>query len=294
MYGMISSLTGFGRASFTDEAGRVSVELKSVNNRFLQLEVRLPYGYNWADGLVRQYVTSRVSRGKVYINLDIADYNPNQNIIINKPLLKKLIELNEEITSETNKNIPLQFDGLLALPGVMKVDAQELDTEKLWERILPVLTEACDNFIDSRKREGENMGNDIRKNSSELELILQKTESLIPEYKEAFAKKFTERITELAGQANLDESKLSTEIALWVDRVDVSEEIARLHSHLKELDNILNSDKPIGRRLDFLVQELNREANTLSSKISDFTITQLALDMKCTIEKIREQAQNIE
>lgn len=294
IYGMISSLTGFGRASLTDEAGRVSVELKSVNNRFLQIDLHLPYGYNWADGLIRQYLTGRISRGKVHLNLDIADYNPDQDVIINKPLLKKLIALNDEISKDTGKTLVTGYDGLLSLPGVMKIDSKEVDTEKLWQRIEPVLAEAVDAFVASRVREGQNLAKDICANSNSLRESLSKAELLIPEYRNAFCTKFTERITELAGKANLDESKLNTEIALWVDRSDVSEEIVRLHSHLQELDNIINSDKPAGRRLDFLVQELNREANTLSSKINDFAITQLALDMKCAIEKIREQAQNIE
>ena len=132
---MISSLTGFGRASLTDETGRVSVELKSVNNRFLQIDTRLPYGYNWADGQLRQYVSNAISRGKVYLNLEIVDYNPDQDVIINKPLLNKLIALGDELNKETGKSIPMALDGLLSLPGVMKVDSQEKDNEELWKRI---------------------------------------------------------------------------------------------------------------------------------------------------------------
>ena len=291
---MISSLTGFGRASITDETGRVSVELKSVNNRFLQIDTRLPYGYNWADGQLRQYVSNAISRGKVYLNLEIVDYNPNQDVIINKPLLNKLIALGDELNNETGKSIPMALDGLLSLPGVMKVDSQEKDNEELWKRIEPVLIEAVKSFVEARKREGENLAADIKSHADVMRSTIAKIEELLPEFRANFTTKFTERIKELAGQAGFDESRLGMEIALWVDRSDVSEEIARLYSHLKELDNILASDKPVGRRLDFLVQELNREANTLSSKINDFAITQLALDLKCEIEKIREQAQNIE
>lgn len=291
---MISSLTGFGRASFTDEAGRISVELKSVNNRFLQIDLHLPYGYNWADGLIRQQLSTRVSRGKVYLHLEVVDYNPNQEIIINKPLLRKLIALNTEMANETGKALPVEFDGLLSLPGVMKVDSKQADNEELWKRIQPVLNEAVDNFVAARIREGENLAQDLRQRSQILRETITRIEKNIPDFKQQFMTKFTERITELAGKAGFDESRLGTEIAIWADRCDVSEEITRLNSHLKELENILSSDKPSGRRLDFLVQELNREANTMGSKISDVTITQLVLDIKCEIEKIREQAQNIE
>lgn len=291
---MISSLTGFGRATFTDEAGRISVELKSVNNRFLQIDLHLPYGQNWADGKIRQYLNNRIARGKVYLHLEVVDYNPNQDVIINKPLLKKLIELNEEISKETGKVLPVQLDGLLSLSGVMKVDHKPVDNEVVWQRILPVLEEAVDNFVSARQREGTNMAEDLIQRSKNLSSIISEIEARLPEFKEDFIKKFTERITELAGKAGVDETRLSTEIAVWSDKSDVSEELTRLHSHLKELDNILKATEPIGRRLDFLVQELNREANTLSSKISDVSVSQLILDIKCEIEKIREQAQNIE
>jgi len=291
---MISSLTGFGRASFTDESGRINVELKSVNNRFLQVDLHLPYGYNWLDGLIRQQVSTRISRGKVYLQLEIVDYNPNQEIIINRPLLSKLINLREEIARESGQTLPLEFDGMLALPGVMKVDSKQIDNDAMWQRIQPVLAEALEHFAESREREGSNLAEDMRQRSTSLKETLSKIEKLLPEFKQQFISRFTERITELAGKAAFDEARLATEIAIWADRSDVSEEITRLNSHLKELENILGSDKPVGRRLDFLVQELNREANTLSSKISDVAISQLAIDIKCEIEKIREQAQNIE
>lgn len=291
---MISSLTGFGRATFTDEAGRIGVELKSVNNRFLQIDLHLPYGYNWADGLIRQHLSTRISRGKVYLHLEVVDYNPNQEIIINRPLLKKLIALNEEIASESGRALPVEFDGLLSLPGVMKVDSKQADNEELWARIQPVLHEAVDHFLAARVREGENLAEDLRQRSQFLRTAISQIENFLPEIRQQYIARFTERITEFAGKAGVDEARLGTEIAIWADRSDVSEEITRLNSHLKEFENILNSDKPVGRRLDFLVQELNREANTLGNKVNDVSVSQLILDIKCEIEKIREQAQNIE
>lgn len=291
---MISSLTGFGRASFTDEAGRISVELKSVNNRFLQVDLHLPYGFNWVDGLIRQQVAQKISRGKVYLHLEAVDYNPNQDVIINRPLLKKLVDLSSEISGESGREMPVALDGLLSLPGVMKVDAKVVDNDEMWRRIQPVLEEALAHFVSARQREGENLAKDLKERSDALKTALSQIEEKLPEIREQFTKKFTERITELANKAGVDESRLNTEIAIWVDRSDVSEEITRLRSHLKEFDNILDSDKPVGRRLDFLVQEINREANTLGSKTSDVGIAQVVIDIKCEIEKIREQAQNIE
>lgn len=291
---MISSLTGFGRSTFTDEAGRVSVELKSVNNRFLQIDLHLPYGYNWATAEVKKRVSKSVHRGKVYLHMEIVDYNPNQDVIINKPLLKKLVGLNKELSEELGMDLPVQLDGLLLLPAVMKVDNKPVDTDETLKRILPVLDEAIKNFVDFRQREGQNMADDLMLRKANIISAVDEIEVRLPEFKESFINKFKERITELAGKADVDDSRMNTEIAIWADKSDVTEELTRLRSHLKEMANVLNSSKPIGRRLDFLVQELNREANTLSSKISDVVISQKVLDIKCEIEKIREQAQNIE
>jgi uncharacterized protein (TIGR00255 family) len=208
--------------------------------------------------------------------------------------LNKLVTLSHEISAESGKQMPVALDGLLSLPGVMKVDAKAMDNDQMWQRIQPVVTEALENFVAARRREGENLAKDLKERSNSLKSHLDLIEEKLPEIKEQFIRKFTERITELANKAGVDESRLNTEIAIWVDRADVSEEITRLRSHLKEFDNILNSDQPIGRRLDFLVQEINREANTLGSKTSDVSIAQTVIDIKCEIEKIREQAQNIE
>ena len=291
---MISSLTGFGRAAFTDEAGRISVELKSVNNRFLNIDLHLPYGFNWLDGLLRKQISNSASRGKIHLYLEVVDYNPNQDVIINRPLLERLITLNTELSSENKAPLPLQLDGLLSLPGVMKVDSKVIDNDRMWKRIQPVVKEALEKFIDSRRREGQNLADDLKQRCQNLARIVAEIEKQIPEFKEVFIEKFTQRITDLAQKADVDPNRLNTEIAIWVDKTDVSEELIRLNSHLKEFNNILESDKPVGRRLDFIVQELNREANTLSSKVSDVGVSQLVIDIKCELEKIREQAQNIE
>lgn len=291
---MISSLTGFGRYIFTDEVGRIGVELKSVNNRFLHIDLHLPYGFNWADGKIRRYLSSSISRGKVYLHLEVVDYNPNQEVILNRPLLSKLVKLREEISSETGYDLPINFDGLLSLPGTMKIDSRNTDNEMLWSRIEPVLKQAVNEFIESRHREGKNLAEDLRQRSHNLAVSVDKISERLPEFKEDFIKRFSERISELADKAEIDEARLNTEIAIWADKSDVSEELTRLHSHLKELEKTLQAQEPVGRRLDFLVQELNREANTLTSKISDVSISQHVIDIKCEIEKIREQAQNIE
>jgi len=291
---MVASLTGFGRGEVTDATGRVAVELKSVNNRFLQLDVHVPWGYGWADAMLRSLVSERVSRGKVSVNLEIVDYTPTQQAVVNRQLLKSFIDLATDLEKETGRTLPLQLDGMLGLPGVVKVDSEKADQNVIWARIKPVAEKAIAAFIESRKREGANLAADILRRRERLDECRKAIEERIPQYRAAFIERFTARIKELAGQAGIEDSRLASEIAIWTDRSDISEELTRLASHLKELGTIMNSSEPIGRRLDFLLQELNREANTTGSKVGDILVIQQVLDMKCEIEKIREQAQNIE
>jgi len=215
---MISSLTGFGRSTFTDEAGRISVELKSVNNRFLQIDLHLPYGYNWATAEVKKHVSKNVHRGKVYLHMEIVDFNPNQDVIINKPLLKKLVGLNKELSEELGVDLPVQLDGLLSLPAVMKVDNKPVDTDEIMKRMLPVLDEAIKNFVDSRQREGQNMADDLMLRKANIISVVDEIEERLPEFKESFINKFKERITELAGKVDIDDSRMNTEIAIWADK----------------------------------------------------------------------------
>ncbi len=291
---MVASLTGFGRAEMTDPTGRVAVELKSVNNRFLQLDIHVPYGYNWTDGLIRSFLSERVSRGKILLHLEIVDYVPSNQVIVNRPLLRQLFDLQKEFGKELGTNVPANLDGLLALPGVMKVDAERSDNETIWKRILPVLEQSVEKFVESRRREGENLAKDMLQRRDRLEALALGIEERVPTFRAQFLEKFNTRIKELAGQAGVDENRLAMETAIWADRSDISEELTRLKSHLGELGKTLQSREPIGRRIDFLVQELNREANTISNKFADLMVLQQILEVKCEIEKIREQAQNIE
>jgi uncharacterized protein (TIGR00255 family) len=290
---MVASLTGFGRAEHTDALGRIAIEIKSVNNRFLQLDMHLPYGFSWADAPIRKQVSERVSRGKVSLHLDLVDYEPTATVVVNRPLLDRLLDLRAELEG-TRGAVPVNLDGILALPGVMKVDARKPDNEETWLRIERVLQQAIEAFVASRQREGANLGEDMSRRAKALQGLADQIDDRLPLFRAAWIERFTARIKELAGMAGTDEARLGTEIALWADRTDVSEELTRLRSHLQELDTCLASTQPVGRRLDFLVQELHREVNTLCNKIGDLVVIQHVLDMKCEIEKIREQAQNIE
>jgi len=291
---MVASLTGFGRADFTDEQGRICIELKSVNNRFLQLDFHLPYGYGWLDARLRQEIGKRVTRGKLYMHLELVNYAPEQHIVINEPFVENLLAMHRRLAEKHGEALSINFDGLLALPGVMKVDTKKSADEATWNRLLPVLEKAITEFVESREREGKRLEDDLLQRRLTLLRLYDLIEARVPEYIKLFQEKFSIRIKELAETADIDPSRLNTEIAIWVDKTDVSEEITRIRSHLDELEQTLSIKGDIGRRLDFLVQELHREATTLGNKFSDTEVRQQILDMKCEIEKIREQAQNIE
>ncbi len=291
---MISSLTGFGRAELTDAQGRVAAEIKSVNNRFLQIDLHLPYGFNWAEGQIRNFLHERISRGKINFHLEVVEYAPTAKLIINRSFMQSILALHKELEAESGRSLPLNIDGCLALSGAVKVDADRPDSEQLWNRIQPVIERALQAFRENREREGANMAADLRERRERLAAQIQMVEERLPSFREEFMARFGARIRELAGVSGVDENRLAVETAIWADRSDISEEITRLKSHLKELDKALQSKQPIGRRLDFLAQELHREVNTISSKIGDLPILQQTLDMKCEIEKVREQVQNIE
>lgn len=272
----------------------MALEIKSVNNRFLQLDLHLPYGHGWLDAPLRTIFSEHVFRGKVFVHLDLVDYAPTQNVVINRSLLTQLFDLQGNLETELKRSVPATLDGLLALPGVMKCEMTEADQQAVLDRVRPVAEKAIQMFVEFRRREGEKMAIDMRERHQRLCGYVAAIEERIPLFREKFQERFSARMTELAQKADLDQTRLSTEIALWTDRSDVSEELTRLKAHLEELGKMLQSTGPIGRKLDFLLQELNREANTINNKIGDLAVIQHSLDVKCELEKIREQVQNIE
>ncbi len=291
---MVASMTGFCRAEKTDERGRVVVEFKSVNHRFLQLDCYLPLGQNWAEPLVRQFCEDKLSRGKVTFRLNVFDYRAAPELHLNHTGVRQVLDLAKQLESETGRPVPCSLDGILALPGMLQTETSSEDQETAWERIRPVVEAALQAFVKARRDEGARLARDLSTRRDTLRASVDAIKTRVPEFKQAFSQRFTTRIHELAGQAGFEESRLATEIALWTDRSDISEELTRLDSHLEQFAQLLKASGPIGRKLDFLLQELNREANTVGSKIGDLAIVQQVLEIKGELEKIREQLQNIE
>ena len=294
---MIKSMTGFGRSEYTDGKRNITVEIKSVNHRYSDISIKMPRRYGFAEDKVKNAVKERIRRGKVDVSIMVEnitenDVNIKLNTMIAKQYYENLLELRKEFSVEGD--ITLQF--LAGLPDVMKAIPDVEDEEEITKAILIPVAEAAANLEKMRAVEGEKLAEDLIAKGRSIRSILDKIAERAPQVSIDYTARLRERITELiGGSIEVPEDRILVEAAIFADKCAIDEEITRLGSHLIQLENIVTkSTQPDGRKLDFLVQEMNREANTIGSKANDITITGYMLEIKSEIEKIREQVQNIE
>ena len=293
---MLRSMTGFGRATSDEEGkGSFSIEIKSINHRYLDLNVRMPRSMISLEEKVRKFIGENLSRGKVDIFINYNNYNKQSaEAKFNKALGDSYAKVLEEIRERYDVRDDISVSLIAGFPDVVYVEESEEDLEDIWQSLLAALKKAVNLLISMREREGEKLSEDILKKcdiiKESLKLIEERSPQLVLEYK----KKLTDRIKELLGDTTIDENRLNLELAIFADKSSIDEELTRLYSHITQVKETLKSKEPIGRKLDFLVQEMNREANTIASKANDLDITNIALNIKNHIEKIREQIQNIE
>ncbi len=294
---MIKSMTGFGRSEYTDGKRNITVEIKSVNHRYSDISIKMPRRYGFAEDKVKNAVKARIRRGKVDVSIMVEnitenDVNIKLNTMIAKQYYENLLELRKEFSVEGD--ITLQF--LAGLPDVMKAIPDVEDEEEITKAILIPVAEAAANLEKMRAVEGEKLAEDLIAKGRSIRSILDKIAERAPQVSIDYTARLRERITELiGGSIEVPEDRILVEAAIFADKCAIDEEITRLGSHLIQLENIVTkSTQPDGKKLDFLVQEMNREANTIGSKANDITITGYMLEIKSEIEKIREQVQNIE
>lgn len=293
---MISSMTGYGRAESTISLGHLSVEIKSVNHRFLDSRVRLPRNLSSLEPLVLNHLKNALSRGRVEMAINLSSEadtaaRPTLNLALAK-IYRDVAETASEALEMPNA-VSLEF--ILRMPDVVQVEEQTTDIEEVWEEIRPVVDQAVRNLGMMRAAEGVALAEDFRKILSEIESHLKVVDSLKGRVVEEYRDKLQNRVKALlADNAALDATRVHQEVALFAERCDVSEEIARLASHLKQFADTVSLPEPAGRRLDFLLQEMFREINTIGSKANYLEITKLVLEMKTQVERLREQAQNVE
>lgn len=292
---MIRSMTGFGHGECANNNKKIIVEIKAVNHRYLDLSVKTPRGFARFESLIRNYLTKRLDRGKVdiFVNFEEdADYQ--YEVIYNEHLAKMYYDKIQDMAKEFDIDGTISATSLSRYNEVLELKEIEESYDDLEKMLLSALTDACDEFVDNRSSEGERLKADLIDKLDELARDVDFIEERSPEIVEEYKTKLREKIADLLDDTKIDESRLAMEVTMYADKICVDEEIVRLKSHIKEVKDALNGSEAIGRKLDFVAQELNREANTILSKSSNVDIANTGINMKTLIEKIREQIQNIE
>lgn len=292
---MIKSMTGFGHERIVNESREILVEIKSVNHRYLEFSAKTPRVYGYLDEKLKELLKTSISRGKVEVSVSI--YNQegiNAEIEINKALAKGYLNALRNSADELDLKDDLTLSKIMKLSDIFTVVKKTEDEEVIWNEVKAVAESAVEKFVEMRTVEGEKMYADISSRLDYLEDAVGKIENRTPSVLESYKQRLYDKIKETIGDREVDDQRVITEVAIFADKIAVDEETVRLRSHISQFRDLINSTEPVGRKLDFLIQEMNREVNTTGSKAQDLTITQLVVDMKSEIEKIREQIQNIE
>ena len=292
---MVKSMTGYGRARQTLHGRDITVEVRSVNNRYLDCTVKVPRTYIFAEDSVKSRVQKAVSRGKVDVFITIDATGADETVVaVNEPLARGYYEALTKIRDMFSLEGELTAAVLAKFPDVLTVTKAEEDLESVAGDICAVLDEALEAYNAMRAVEGVKLCEDIAGRVTTIETVVGKVEERSPQTVAAYREKLTARMQEVLQSTTIDESRILTEAAIFADKIAVDEETVRLRSHIAQLRAMLKSDQPVGRKLDFLIQEVNRECNTIGSKCNDITIARDVVALKAEVEKIREQVQNIE
>ena len=294
---MIKSMTGFGRGEYTDGKRSIIAEIKSVNHRYSDITIKMPRRYAFAEDKIKNAVKDKIRRGKVDVSIIVENITENDvNIKLNAMLAKQYYDNLTELKGEFDLSGDISLQFLASLPDVMKAIPDVEDEEEITKAILEAVSEAAVNLEKMRAVEGEKLAEDLVAKGAHVKEILDQIAERAPQVVVAYTAKLKDRIQDLVGSSvQVPEDRILVEAAVFADKCAIDEEITRLNSHLDQMKSIIEkSSQPDGKKLDFLVQEMNREANTIGSKANDITITNYMLEIKSEIEKIREQVQNIE
>lgn len=292
---MLKSMTGFGRCEIALVERKIIVEMKAVNHRYCDISIKMPKKLSFFEAGIRNVLKQYIGRGKVDVFITYEDYTENTICVkYNEEIAREYMKNFEKMSEAFQIDNDIKVSALARFPDVFTLEEQTVDEEKLWNIVENAVRKAAEQLVQSRIAEGLNLKNDLQaKLKGMLEGILfieERSPAIIREYRE----KLRSKVNELLGDTKLDESILATEVTIFADKICVDEETVRLRSHICNMEETLGSGSEIGRKLDFIAQEMNREANTILSKSSDIAITNKAIDLKTEIEKVREQIQNIE
>ena len=288
-------MTGYGRAVETVNGREFTVELRSVNNRYLDCSVRLPRVLSFAEEAVKQAVKASVSRGKVDVFISLRSENQEDvTVRVNRAVLEGYLSAMQEMVTEFGVRDDISVSTVSRLPEVFTVEKQEVDEDQLLTDLLLVLNKALEGYDAMRTTEGAALDRDLRSRGQTILSLVEQVEAGNGQTVADYRTRLENKLREVLENTNIDESRILTEAAIFADKVAVDEETVRLRSHLEQMNTMLSGGGAIGRKLDFLLQEMNREANTIGSKCTDVRLARVVVDIKAELEKIREQTQNIE
>jgi uncharacterized protein (TIGR00255 family) len=292
---LIKSMTGYGRAQQVIDGRDILVEIRSVNHRYFEFSSRIPRAYGYLDEKLKSFLQGKVCRGKVEAAVTINNIEGKDALIqVNKSIARGYIDALREANEELQLRDDLTLSNLLRFPDTFNIQKTVDDEEEIWNAVSSVAAEALEKFIAMREAEGARLKNDVLTRSGFILENVSRVETLSPETVENYRNRLYQKLKEVLESTEVDMQRIVTEAAIFADKVAVDEETVRLRSHISQLEGLLESDEAIGRKLDFIVQEMNREVNTIGSKCQDVNITKIVVEMKSEIEKIREQIQNIE
>nr|WP_297274454.1 YicC/YloC family endoribonuclease [uncultured Agathobaculum sp.] len=291
----MKSMTGYGRAKEERDGKTITVELRAVNHRYLDCTVKAPRQYGFLDDAVKKAAAARIARGKVEIFVGVeVEEGGDVAVTVNHQLAKRYLDALHDLSETYGLRDDVTVTTLAKLPDVLGSERIEQDAEAMTRDVLAVFDKACDGFNQMRQREGEKLAEDVRGRCAAIERMVGEVETRSPERVKEYREKLLAHMQEVLADTSIDETRILTEAAIYADKTAVDEETVRLRSHLQQMDGMLKETQPVGRKLDFLVQEMNREANTIGSKAGDVAMARIVVDIKSEIEKIREQIQNIE
>ncbi len=292
---MIKSMTGFGRSHEVLNGRDITVEIRAVNHRYYEFSCRIPRSLGFMEEKLKSLLQGSINRGKVEVSLLVYNVDaPDEKISINKEVVKEYIDALRSVKDEFNLSDDLALSNVMRIPDAFTVIKTEADEEQLWADVKSVAEAALGRFIQMRETEGERMKADILARLSTIEGWVGIVEERSPSIVEDYRKKLYDRMCEVLNNTNFDENRILLEAGIFSEKTAVDEETVRLRSHISQFRSMLESKEAVGRKLDFLVQEMNRETNTIGSKVQDIEVTRIVVDQKSEIEKIREQIQNIE
>lgn len=292
---MLKSMTGFGRYEDVTPGYKISVEMKAVNHRYLDMNIKMPKKFNYFEAAIRNLLKSRLQRGKVDVFITYEDYTEgNLCLKYNRTLAGEYVEYFRQMAEEFGIPNDLSASRLAGCPEVLTMEQAPDDEEQLWGILSKALEQAADRFVESRETEGERLKNDLLAKLDYMDSLVVYIESRAPQILADYRTRLEEKVRELLEGADIDDSRIAAEVVVYADKVCVDEELVRLKSHIETTRAELLSGGTVGRKLDFIAQEMNREANTILSKSTDLSVSDRAIALKTEIEKVREQIQNIE